>query len=58
MRESAVETLEENRDDAGKVKQSEVMSELGKMWKALDDEERQAWNEKAEELKDSSSNDD
>ena len=59
MRESAVETLEENRDDdAGKIKQSEVMSELGKMWKALDDEERQAWNEKAEEIKDSSSNDD
>tara|TARA_B110000967_G_C18901487_1_gene575676 strand:+ start:177 stop:278 length:102 start_codon:yes stop_codon:yes gene_type:complete len=30
------------------------MSELGKMWKALDDEEREEWNDKAAEQKASS----
>ena len=38
-----------------KVKQSDVMSELGKMWKALDDDEREEWNNKAAEQKKASS---
>ena len=37
------------------VKQSDVMSELGKMWKALDDDEREEWNNKAAEQKKASS---
>ena len=45
MREEAKATLAENSDE--KVKNSDVMTELGKMWKALDDEEKEAWNEKA-----------
>ena len=38
-----------------KVKQSDVMSELGTMWKALDDDEREEWNNKAAEQKKASS---
>ena len=45
MREEAKAALAENSDE--KVKNSDVMTELGKMWKALDDEEKEAWNEKA-----------
>jgi hypothetical protein len=37
--------------DGEKVKSSEVMAELGKRWKALTDDERDAWNVKAQELK-------
>lgn len=32
-----------------KPKNSEIMVELGKRWKALSDEERTVWNEKAKE---------
>ena len=45
MRDEAKATLAENSDE--KVKNSDIMTELGKMWKALDDEEKEAWNEKA-----------
>ncbi len=45
MREEAKATLAENSDE--KVKNSDIMTELGKMWKTLDDEEKEAWNEKA-----------
>ncbi len=45
MREEAKTTLAENSDE--KVKNSDVMTELGKMWKALDDDEKEAWNDKA-----------
>ena len=56
MREDVVQTLKEALEEAdAKVKQSDVMSELGKMWKALDDEEREEWNDKAAEQKASDS---
>jgi hypothetical protein len=55
MRDDVVEMLKDALEEADtKVKQSDVMSELGKMWKALDDEEREKWNEKAAEQKASS----
>jgi hypothetical protein len=55
MREDVVQTLKDALEEAdAKVKQSDVMSELGKMWKALDDEEREEWNDKAAEQKASS----
>jgi hypothetical protein len=58
MRDEAVQTLEESRtDDSVKIKQSQVMSELGKMWKSLDDDEKKEWNNKAAELKDSDNED-
>jgi hypothetical protein len=42
MRETAVEEMdEENRSP------KEVMTRLGAMWKALDEEDREEWNEKA-----------
>ena len=37
--------------DGEKVKSSLVMTELGKRWKALNDDERDVWNVKAQELK-------
>ena len=56
MREDVVQTLKDALEEAdAKVKQSDVMSELGKMWKALDDEEREEWNDKAAEQKASDS---
>jgi hypothetical protein len=56
MRDDVVHTLKEALEEAdAKVKQSDVMSELGKMWKALDDEEREEWNDKAAEQKASDS---
>ena len=33
--------------DGAKLKNQEIMTELGTMWKALSDEERTEWNEKA-----------
>ena len=58
MREDVVQTLKDALEEAdAKVKQSDVMSELGKMWKALDDEEREEWNKKAAEQKASDSED-
>jgi hypothetical protein len=49
-----------NRDDVKdkladgdeKPKNTEVMKELAKLWKALGDEEKEVWNTKAKELKD------
>ena len=35
-----------------KVLSSKVMSEIGSRWKALDDEEKKQWNEKAQNIKD------
>ena len=50
-----MQTLKDALEEAdAKVKQSDVMSELGKMWKALDDDEREEWNDKAAEQKASS----
>tara|TARA_B100001175_G_scaffold313192_1_gene320382 strand:+ start:4813 stop:5418 length:606 start_codon:yes stop_codon:yes gene_type:complete len=56
MRDEAKQSLEEAADeDEPKIKQSAVLSELGRMWKALSDEEREEWNEKAAEQKASDS---
>ena len=56
MRDEAKQSLEEASDeDEPKIKQSAIMSELGRMWKALSDEEREEWNEKAAEQKASDS---
>tara|TARA_B110000285_G_C14522444_1_gene337161 strand:- start:118 stop:429 length:312 start_codon:yes stop_codon:yes gene_type:complete len=49
-----------NRDDVKekllegdeKPKNTEVMKELAKLWKAQDDDEKEVWNAKAKELKD------
>ena len=55
MRDEAKQSLEEaSEEDEPKIKQSTIMSELGRMWKALSDEEREEWNEKAAEQKASS----
>ncbi len=55
MREDVVTTLKDALEEEGaKIKQSDVMRELGKMWKALDDDEREEWNVKAAEQKASS----
>ena len=50
MRDEAKEKLAKDSDE--KPKSTEVMKELGTMWKALSDDEREGWNEKAKELKD------
>jgi len=56
MREDAVKTLNDAlEEDGAKIKQSDVMKELGKMWKALEDDERKEWNDKAAEQKASDS---
>ena len=55
-RELAKQSLEAAaEEDEPKIKQSAILSELGKMWKALSDEEREEWNEKAAEQKASDS---
>ena len=47
-RELAKQSLEAAaEEDEPKIKQSAILSELGKMWKALSDEEREEWNVKA-----------
>jgi len=56
MRPEAKQSLEEAaEEDEPKIKQSAILTELGKMWKALSDEEREEWNEKAAEQKASDS---
>ena len=50
MRDEAKEKLSKGSDE--KPKSTEIMKELGTMWKALSDDEREGWNEKAKELKD------
>ena len=58
MREDAVKTLNDAlEEDGAKIKQSDVMKELGRMWKALEDDERKEWNDKAAEQKASDSED-
>tara|TARA_B100001093_G_scaffold459805_1_gene473209 strand:- start:2724 stop:3065 length:342 start_codon:yes stop_codon:yes gene_type:complete len=50
MRDEAKEKLAKGSDE--KPKSTEIMKELGAMWKALSDDEREGWNDKAKELKD------
>lgn len=54
MRADVTETLKETLvNDTEKIKQSDVTREIGKMWKALSDEEREEWNDKASQHKSS-----
>ena len=46
-------TTEQNDDDV-KIKSTDIMKALGKMWKELSEEEREQWNAKAKEMKDGS----
>ena len=50
IRAEAVEKLSQESDE--KPKSTDVMKKIGTMWKALSEEERDAWNEKAKELAD------
>ena len=45
-------------DEDEKVKSTDIMKELGRMWKELSDEDREQWNEKAKELKEAGSDTD
>ena len=47
QRPAAKLALEADLDEGEKLKPQLVMTELGKMWKALSDEERATWNETA-----------
>ena len=47
------EKKEKSDSDEEKPKNTEIMCELAKRWKAIDDDEREVWNTKAKELKDS-----
>jgi hypothetical protein len=42
----------EVKEELGDVKPTEVVTEVAKRWKALTEEERAAWNERAKEDKD------
>ena len=48
-RDEAKEKLAKESDE--KPKSTEIMKELGAMWKALTDDERTGWNDKAKEPK-------
>ena len=46
-RENVKNLLHTNIPDGEKVKSTEVMKRLGKLWKELPEDQRTAWNEKA-----------
>ena len=46
-REEVKEQLAENAPEGEKPKNTEVMKELARMWKELDDDEKAIWNAKA-----------
>tara|TARA_B000000441_G_C21721885_1_gene339705 strand:- start:437 stop:799 length:363 start_codon:yes stop_codon:yes gene_type:complete len=46
-REEVKERLAEAADEGEKPKNTEVMKELARMWKELDDDEKAIWNAKA-----------
>tara|TARA_B100000941_G_scaffold281889_1_gene249808 strand:- start:511 stop:927 length:417 start_codon:yes stop_codon:yes gene_type:complete len=46
-REHAIETLQGSPCSDVKIKSTDVMKELGKMWKELDEHEKELWNAKA-----------
>ena len=48
-RSETKERLAEEADE--KPKNTDVMKELARMWKELDDDEKEVWNDKAKELK-------
>lgn len=50
MREEVKEELQKAAGEE-KFKSTEIMKELGRLWKALDEDEREQWNTKAAEMK-------
>lgn len=50
MRDEAKTQLADESDEP--PKSQDIMKKIGAMWKALDEEETQEWNDKAKELKD------
>tara|TARA_Y100000741_G_scaffold216735_1_gene165210 strand:- start:15 stop:365 length:351 start_codon:yes stop_codon:yes gene_type:complete len=55
MREDVKESLQLTAGEGQKIKSTEVMTELAKQWKALEEEVREKWNDKAAEQKASDS---
>ena len=51
-REEAKEKLSKESDSDEPPQPKTIMKELGAMWNALSEDERQAWREKAKELED------
>ena len=49
-REDAIETLQGTGEGDAKVKSTDVMKELGRMWKELDTPEKEEWNIKAKAM--------
>ena len=49
-REDAIETLQEAGEEDAKVKSTDVMKELGRMWKELEATEKEEWNIKAKAI--------
>ena len=49
MRDEAKTQLADDSDEP--PKSQDIMKKIGAMWKALDEEETQEWNDKAKELK-------
>jgi hypothetical protein len=47
----SAEKREEVKEENPDMKSSEIMSELGRLWKELDDDEKEEWKEKAAEEK-------
>jgi hypothetical protein len=50
MREDVKNDLQATAGEE-KLKSTDIMKELGRLWKALDDDEREQWNTKAAEMK-------
>ena len=49
-REDAIETLQAAVEGDAKIKSTDVMKELGRMWKELDTPEKEDWNIKAKSM--------
>ena len=49
-REDAIETLQAAGEGHAKIKSTDVMKELGRMWKELDTPEKDDWNIKAKAM--------
>ena len=47
LRDEATETIRSSLEPDAKIKSTDVMKELGRMWKALSEDERETWNTKA-----------
>ena len=46
-RDDAIETIRGTSDDDSKIKSTDVMKELGRMWKELEPDAKEQWNAKA-----------